>query len=59
MTQPFSVGARVRSFRYAVRGLRLMRVTQHNARGQAVATVGVVGVGRVRNGGGVFFDFLL
>lgn len=41
----FSVGARLRSFTYAARGIRTVIASQHNAWIHAVATIGVVGLG--------------
>jgi diacylglycerol kinase (ATP) len=41
----FSVGARIRSFAYAGRGLRTLLASQHNARVHALATVAVVAAG--------------
>lgn len=41
----FSLGARLRSFVYAGRGVRTMLVSQHNARIHAVATMVVVAGG--------------
>lgn len=41
----FSWSARVRSFRYAARGLRVLLATQHNARLHLAATVAVVALG--------------
>ena len=42
MTKKFSLSSRVRSFRYAVRGIGLMLKSQRNAWIHAVATVAVV-----------------
>lgn len=50
MRQKFSVRARIRSFRYAFNGLRLLFVDEHNARIHAVATILVVA-------GAWWFDF--
>lgn len=47
MRKPFSVPARLRSFVYAGRGLRIMFVTQHNAWLHGTATVGVIAGGFV------------
>jgi diacylglycerol kinase (ATP) len=41
----FSIGARLRSFRYALRGVWTMLATQHNARIHAAATVAAVATG--------------
>lgn len=41
----FLLGARLRSFVYAGRGIRTMLASQHNARIHAVATVAVVALG--------------
>jgi diacylglycerol kinase (ATP) len=41
----FSIGARLRSFVYAGRGVRTMLASQHNARIHAVATLVVVAAG--------------
>ncbi|HTO52760.1 MAG TPA: diacylglycerol kinase family protein [Myxococcota bacterium] len=41
----FSVAARVRSFRFALRGIWVMLRTQHNAWIHAVATTGAVALG--------------
>src|ERR1700759_1009912 len=41
----FSLGARLRSFTYAGRGVRTMVVSQHNAWIHLAATAGVVGFG--------------
>jgi len=41
----FSVGARLRSFAYAGRGIRTMLRSQHNAWVHAAATLGVAAVG--------------
>jgi diacylglycerol kinase (ATP) len=41
----FSLGARVRSFRYAYRGIATMLATQHNAWIHAVATLAAVSLG--------------
>ena len=41
----FSVAARVRSFRFALRGIWVMLRTQHNAWIHAVATAGAVALG--------------
>ncbi len=43
--KPFSVGDRMRSFRYAFRGIRCILRTQHNAWLHALATAGVVVAG--------------
>jgi hypothetical protein len=43
----FSLGARLRSFAYAARGLRSMLITEHNARIHAAATCAVVALGFV------------
>lgn len=50
MRQKFSIRARIRSFRYAFNGLRLLFVDEHNARIHAVATILVVA-------GAWWFDF--
>jgi diacylglycerol kinase (ATP) len=44
-TSKFSVPARLRSFKYAGRGIRTMVVSQHNAWVHAFATLAVIGVG--------------
>jgi diacylglycerol kinase (ATP) len=44
-SRPFTFTGRLRSFRYAFRGLRLMLASQHNAWVHAVATVTVIGAG--------------
>ena len=44
-TERFSISARLRSIRYAVRGVGAMLRTQHNAWIHAVATVGAVAAG--------------
>jgi diacylglycerol kinase (ATP) len=44
-TPRFSVGARVRSFRYAFRGIVTLLASQHNAWIHAVATVGACALG--------------
>ena len=41
----FEVAARLRSFRHAGRGIRMMVASQHNAWIHAAATLGVVGLG--------------
>ena len=41
----FSVRARVRSFRFALRGIATMLRTQHNAWLHLLATIGVLGAG--------------
>jgi diacylglycerol kinase (ATP) len=41
----FSIAARLRSFRHAMRGVRHTLVSQHNAWIHAVATVGACGLG--------------
>lgn len=41
----FSVAARIRSFRYALNGIRLLLRSEHNARIHSVAAVGAVGAG--------------
>ena len=38
-TQRFTIGARLRSFVYAFRGIRTMLLSQHNARIHAAATL--------------------
>jgi len=43
--EPFSVSARVRSFRHALRGIWITLSTQHNAWIHAVATTAAVGAG--------------
>ena len=43
--RPFSFTGRVRSFRYALRGVRLMLASQHNAWVHAAATIAVVVAG--------------
>lgn len=50
MRQKFSIRARIRSFRYAFNGLRLLFVGEHNARIHAVAAILVVA-------GAWWFDF--
>ncbi len=47
MHQPFSVTARLHSFRYALAGLRTLLLTQHNAWIHAAATAVVVVAGLV------------
>lgn len=47
MNRPFQFSARLRSFRYAFRGLLLMLRTQHNAWLHGLATIGVVAAGFV------------
>lgn len=47
LNRPFQLSARLRSFRYAFRGLLLMLRTQHNAWIHALATIGVVAAGFV------------
>ena len=44
-SRPFSVRDRLRSFRYAGRGLRMLLATQHNAWLHVLATLAVVGAG--------------
>ena len=41
-TQRFTIGARLRSFIYAFRGIRTMFLSQHNARIHAAATLLVI-----------------
>ena len=41
----FRVSERIRSFRYAFRGIALLVLTQHNAWIHVAATVGVIGLG--------------
>ena len=43
--EPFSVRSRLRSFRFALRGLRAMLRSQHNAWIHALASAGVVAAG--------------
>ena len=43
--EQFSVSARVRSFRHALRGIRVMLSTQHNAWIHAAASVAAIGAG--------------
>ena len=43
--RPFSLGARLRSFVYAGRGIRTMIASQHNSWIHAVATCSIVGLG--------------
>ena len=43
--EPFSIRSRLRSFRFALRGLRAMLRSQHNAWIHALASVGVVAAG--------------
>jgi diacylglycerol kinase (ATP) len=43
--RPFTISGRLRSFRYAFRGIRLMVAGQHNAWVHAAATVAVAGAG--------------
>ena len=45
MSKPFSITGRLRSFVYAVRGVRLMLATQHSAWLHALATTTAVVVG--------------
>ena len=45
MKQGFSLTQRLRSFRYALAGLRTLLRTQHNAWIHAAATVAVIGAG--------------
>jgi len=45
MTSPFSFDGRIRSLRYAARGIGLMLRTQHNAWIHAAATVAVLAAG--------------
>ena len=45
MHRPFAFSGRVRSIRYALQGLKLMILTQHNAWVHAAATAGVVAAG--------------
>jgi len=44
-TQRFTIGARLRSFIYAFRGIRTMFLSQHNARIHAAATLLVIAAG--------------
>lgn len=44
-TQRFTIGARLRSFVYAFRGIRTMLLSQHNARIHAAATLLVITAG--------------
>lgn len=46
-TKPLTVGGRVRSVKFAVRGIRAMLASQHNAWVHFVATVVVVGAGTI------------
>ena len=41
MARPFTLAARIRSFRYAINGIATMLRSQHNAWLHALATVGV------------------
>jgi diacylglycerol kinase (ATP) len=43
--EPFSLSARVRSFRHALRGIWITLSTQHNAWIHAAATVAAIGAG--------------
>jgi len=43
--EPFTLGARARSFAHAAAGLRDVLATQHNARIHAAATLAVIGAG--------------
>jgi diacylglycerol kinase (ATP) len=45
MTRKFSLGARIASFRHALRGLAELLATQHNARIHAAATLAVCALG--------------
>lgn len=45
MNKPFSIAGRLRSFVYAVRGVRLMLATQHSAWLHALATALTVAIG--------------
>ena len=45
MSKPFSIVARLASFRFAIRGLRTLIATEHNARVHLLLTGGVVVVG--------------
>ena len=45
MTEPFSVAARLRSFRYAFAGIATLLREQHNARLHLLASVAVIGLG--------------
>jgi diacylglycerol kinase (ATP) len=45
MTRAFQFTGRVRSFKYALRGIRKMLQSQHNAWIHALATVSVIGAG--------------
>jgi len=45
MSRPFEFSGRIRSFKYAFRGLRLMIRSQHNAWIHAAATLGAAGMG--------------
>ena len=45
MSEPFSIAARVRSFRNAFRGLGVMLRSQHNARIHALATLAACALG--------------
>jgi diacylglycerol kinase (ATP) len=45
MSEPFSLSARARSFRFAARGIAQTLVSQHNAWIHAAATVAVIGLG--------------
>jgi diacylglycerol kinase (ATP) len=44
-SRPFEFSGRIRSLRFALRGLRIMLVSQHNAWIHAVATLAACGVG--------------
>lgn len=46
-TNGFSLGARLRSFLYAGRGVRTMLISQHNAWIHAVATAIVIGIAMI------------
>ena len=45
MTEPFSVAARLRSFRYAFAGIATLLREQHNARLHLLASFAVLGLG--------------
>ena len=45
MPEPFSLSARVESFRFALRGITQMLLSQHNAWIHALATIAVITLG--------------
>ena len=45
MPEPFSLSARVESFRFALRGIAQMLLSQHNAWIHALATIAVITLG--------------